>query len=448
MSNLAASPITSVQPQSGAMGQGFGAQPQGFDTPLPDPLYVNMRGTEFVLTRQMLMNLPESVLGPMFPNGIILSPRTKSQSTDSTAQATTTPATGHLSALDSNMFGTGTGLNGTAPMDLVYVDFHPELFRYIFEFYQRIMESPAADDASHSNPPAGDQPTMEYTSMGDMSDDSMVTALTSQPGVKDGNQQTRQGQESASNAANGNNTSQLTNQSMTTTSLSDDTSLGSSGYMPYGSAPLYYQDKPAVIVLREDLDYFTIVKPYVPKNAAAEQSGKAPQPTTDMGPMSLAELKQKCGEIILEQHQVFSALERNMRHHQDRDVPGDDNASPEMVEDNGFNQSSSASATGGVEQQLIDMLCVSGFARSAQWGCRVREPLRTSVTSLALVRLEPTGDPAQAIAAQKLLLFYKKPARKCWWDGVDVRVNNTLDDIPVRVWCRRMWTLELAMVDR
>ncbi|KAJ1651354.1 hypothetical protein IWQ61_008058 [Dispira simplex] len=447
MSNLAASPITSVQPQNGAMGQGYGAQPQGFDTPLPDPLYVNMRGTEFVLTRQMLMNLPESVLGPMFPNGIILSPRTTSQSTDSTAEATT-PAMGHLSALDSNMFSSGTGLNSSAPMDLVYVDFHPELFRYIFEFYQLLMETPTTDGPSHSNPPPGDQPAVEYTSTGDMSDESMVTALTSQPGAKDSNQQVKQAQEPASNAANGNNASQLTNQSMATTSLSDGTSLGSSGYIPYGSVPLYYQDKPAIIVLREDLDFFTIIKPYVPKKAAGEQSGEASHPTTDIAPMSLAELKRKCGEILLEQHQVFSALERNMRHHQGRDVPGEDNTFPAMADDSSLNQSSPASATGGVEQQLIDMLCVSGFARDAQWGCRVREPLRTSVTSLALVRLEPTGDPAQAIAAQKLLLFYKKPARKCWWDGVDVRVSNTIDDIPVRVWCRRMWTLELAMVDR
>lgn len=50
--------------------------------------------------------------------------------------------------------------------------------------------------------------------------------------------------------------------------------------------------------------------------------------------------------------------------------------------------------------------------------------------------------------AQKLLLFWRKPARRCWWEGIE------LDDIPgagaaetsgrLKVWIRRVWTLEMV----
>lgn len=95
----------------------------------------------------------------------------------------------------------------------------------------------------------------------------------------------------------------------------------------------------------------------------------------------------------------------------------------------------------------------SGFDRSDDWGYRALEPTRCSMVSLALVLLKtgtvhaadteviaaidakppatnqyvtgPYGsriDEAQLATAQKLLLFWRKPARKCWWDGVDVIV--------------------------
>lgn len=45
--------------------------------------------------------------------------------------------------------------------------------------------------------------------------------------------------------------------------------------------------------------------------------------------------------------------------------------------------------------------------------------------------------------AQKLLLFWRKPARRCWWEGVDLEnvegVEGTL-----KVWIRRVWTLEMV----
>lgn len=45
--------------------------------------------------------------------------------------------------------------------------------------------------------------------------------------------------------------------------------------------------------------------------------------------------------------------------------------------------------------------------------------------------------------AQKLLLFWRKPARRCWWEGIDL---ENVDGVPgtLKVWIRRVWTLEMV----
>lgn len=50
--------------------------------------------------------------------------------------------------------------------------------------------------------------------------------------------------------------------------------------------------------------------------------------------------------------------------------------------------------------------------------------------------------------AQKLLLFWRKPARKCWWDGLEIDLTANPKDEPelIKLWARRVWTLELSLV--
>jgi hypothetical protein len=69
----------------------------------------------------------------------------------------------------------------------------------------------------------------------------------------------------------------------------------------------------------------------------------------------------------------------------------------------------------------------SGFSRDDAWGFRACEPTRNIISSMALVLLktgivhpgdpdaeqgatQPTVDPEQMATAQKLLLFWRKPA--------------------------------------
>lgn len=71
------------------------------------------------------------------------------------------------------------------------------------------------------------------------------------------------------------------------------------------------------------------------------------------------------------------------------------------------------------------------------------------ICSLALARLRTDikgNDLANSNAvgmAQKLLLFWRKPARRCWWEGVEL---DNVDGIEgkLKVWIRRVWTLEMV----
>ena len=46
--------------------------------------------------------------------------------------------------------------------------------------------------------------------------------------------------------------------------------------------------------------------------------------------------------------------------------------------------------------------------------------------------------------AQKLLLFWRKPARRCWWEGVELENVEGLEGKKLKVWIRRVWTLEMV----
>ena len=98
------------------------------------------------------------------------------------------------------------------------------------------------------------------------------------------------------------------------------------------------------------------------------------------------------------------------------------------------------------------MLSHSGFNHDDQWGHRAGEPNKAVICSIALARLRTEGpsgsggttNSSNAVGmAQKLLLFWRKPARRCWWEGVDL---DDVEGVPgtLKVWIRRVWTLEMV----
>lgn len=270
--------------------------------------------------------------------------------------------------------------------------------------------------------------------------------------------------------------------------------------------PLFH--KQAVIVLREELEYFTIPPTSMKKTTVPPAAN--PNVAPPVAP-EFMQLKDACGDTLLLRRQIFTALQRNVN------------------KENNL-----------AEQHLIDMLCMSGFEPDDHWGYRAREPARCGIISTALVLLKtgvthagelPGGRPSNAplpprpigvqrkgidmeqgipptmltdpgdmgewvdigqggmlrvdqqqlSTTQKLLLFWRKPAvraltnmqRKCWWDGMDIVVPSaqrraggpnvspaTLaamspqervwlekgQGMLVRVWVRRVWTLEVSLV--
>jgi hypothetical protein len=120
-------------------------------------------------------------------------------------------------------------------------------------------------------------------------------------------------------------------------------------------------DKQPIIVLREELEYYCVCS----TNTVNHHH----------------KMKLAAGEYLKHHNQVFAALQKNI-----------------------------ARENNVAEQHLIDMLCDAGFRREDNWGHRELEPNRTCIISMSLVLLKTTGPDNHMATAQKLLLFWRKPA--------------------------------------
>ncbi|KAJ4293862.1 hypothetical protein N0V88_005376 [Collariella sp. IMI 366227] len=158
-----------------------------------------------------------------------------------------------------------------------------------------------------------------------------------------------------------------------------------------------------IIVLREDLDFYTI------------------PPKQDIGQPEMIEVKRAAAKALLKQDGIFSGLKKS-------DEPGT------------------------TEAHLIEMLTAGGFNHDDTWGHRAGEPNKAVICSLALARLRSDirgndmGSSAVGMA-QKLLLFWRKPARRCWWEGIELEnVEGMPPGAKLKVWIRRVWTLEMSVI--
>lgn len=315
-------------------------------------IHLNIRGSEFTITRDELMSLPESILLCLFPNGVFL---------DAEGQVITNLTEG----------------------DIVFVNFDPQCFEYIINTF-----SDAQKDLQDLAP------------------------VASQTSVYNRHQQ--------------------------------------------DSASQILQNKPAIIVLREDMDFYII------------------PPVAGLTEAQIKTIKTSVGSMLVKNELIFSGL-------------GFDATLPP-----GTHQD-----LGPAEKHLFDMLCSSGFEHQEVWGNRSIEPGKCIILSLLLVRLRndpPTApdspnllpvtsnastgsrsrsrsrfanlaNSASRAASRslsrvkkpteshtKLLLFWRKPARKCWWSNEELDLeleklfDNQKDPVTIKVHIRRVWTLELSVI--
>lgn len=171
------------------------------------------------------------------------------------------------------------------------------------------------------------------------------------------------------------NSSSSPSSSSTSSSAASSRSSVANLSTPPASNPLL--NKQAIIVLREELDYFAIT----PSRAGFPAKDDLLATGPVLADLTGLKVKTACGQYLLEQSKIFTALQRN--------ISKENNVA---------------------EQHLIDMLCVSGFSKDDEWGYRRMETGRTSIASLSLVMLKTAGDGNQMATAQKLLLFWRKPA--------------------------------------
>lgn len=347
MSFSSSSPITSVQQhyQHPSTPDGSGD--------FPAILHLNLRGRKLSVARDTLVNLPESVLVVLFPNGLVFGnaglPTSHSQRSSQ-----------YTESVDYED-------------ETVYVDFDLDMLNYVLAFYE------------------------QRASRGDLEEVA-------------------------------------------------ETPSNLSGMYGWQNP---FPDKTALIVLREELDFYVIPPtdfPQLfaqafpsghPKFANLPPSTAATNATAGGGgggglqAFLVGELKKRAAFYLLEHQRIFDALRRGLLEN-----PGEVHIGPRT------------SQGSGAEQQLVDMLCLAGFNLDSVWGFRMQEPGRSAITSISLVPLVKKGTAQQMAAAQKLLLFWRKPARKCWWDGIEVPLKfwDEKATSNVRLWSRRTWTLELALV--
>ncbi|KPM37850.1 hypothetical protein AK830_g8691 [Neonectria ditissima] len=171
--------------------------------------------------------------------------------------------------------------------------------------------------------------------------------------------------------------------------------------VPVGGPSREDSKRAGIIVLREDLDFYAI------------------PPRPDIDQINMIEVKRAAARALQQQNGIFSGLKRS-------DEPGT------------------------TEAHLIEMLTAGGFDHDDIWGHRAGEPNKAVICSLALARLRSDirgnemGTNAMGMA-QKLLLFWRKPARRCWWEGVELENVQGVEG-KLKVWIRRVWTLEMSVI--
>ncbi|KAJ1819803.1 hypothetical protein LPJ56_003265 [Coemansia sp. RSA 2599] len=454
---MAESIITSVTNQA-AFARPHGDSASDY---LPSQTVLNVRGRRFVLDRETLNHLPDSLLNTMFPNGLM-----------------------HIGR-SYGTYGYGSGdypyyrSHGDEPSEPTWVDFDPDMLEYMLRAYSETLEfdllslsrppQPATADVPSQQPAQGNAGDKQGSAEDQEGDDQETPAwlnytndgkanisgsrATAEPGKPAGSSP------AATNARAGdskndsistftdtgshvNNSSSGATHSTSSSALlsymrfvSDGASRANNHGQAVAEVPempaettVAYYDRNPLVVLREELDYFVV-----------PCSGRTKGNISEVPGFTMEMAKTRCGELLVEDDSVFEPLERTMQRNLEK-------WRSKMSTEGSSDEAQALQSASVIEQQLIDMLCLAGFPRDARWGCRRVEPSKTSVTSLLTVPLDESSDQSRMIAAQKLLLFYKKPARKCWWEGEDVNAGDNEHKIDLKLWCRRTWTLELVLV--
>ncbi|CAO3616528.1 unnamed protein product [Cunninghamella echinulata] len=133
-----------------------------------------------------------------------------------------------------------------------------------------------------------------------------------------------------------------------------------------------FMTKRVIIILREELEYYVIPLNYQHQHEHEQQQLKK---------ISIQSLKYNAGIQLVNENNIFQPLIKNIKKENNT-----------------------------AEQHLVDMLCDAGFSTSSSWAHRNLEPRKTCILSISLLQVNLSNFDQKITLAQKLLLFWKKPA--------------------------------------
>lgn len=258
-------------------------------------IHLNIQENHYYITRDQLMSLPESLLLCLFPSGVFLD-------------------------------RDGQVITNLTPDDEVYImNFPPDCFEYIMEVFTK-----AHEDLINF-------PVEKLFERRTASSSNLVN--------------------SAKGFFSFNNNSTAFNNSKSS------------------EHDLLHQ-KPAIIVLREDLDYYC-----VPQETFQFESNNY-ENNDDLLHHFMAQIKLAAGSYLSSKTSIFQGLFSSNRLKYQAS-PSGKNKGNSSYSDMPFNNKK----LGPAEQHLMDMLCSSGFDKTSQWGNRTQEVGKTVISSLSLCRL-------------------------------------------------------------
>lgn len=146
--------------------------------------------------------------------------------------------------------------------------------------------------------------------------------------------------------------------------------------------------KPAIIVLREDLDYYCVPQqqfkfehyPTNPQDGSPIDPETARENNNDLLHHFMAQVKIAAGYYLANKTSVFQGLFSSNRLRYQNSTALGPVASGDL-------DKLSSKMLGPAEQHLMDMLCSSGFSTKSRWGNRTQEAGKTVISSLSLCRL-------------------------------------------------------------
>ncbi|CAO3574533.1 unnamed protein product [Mortierella alpina] len=470
VASSSSSPITQVsqsQPMAPLSSQYYTPGQASY----PSKLILDLHGTRFEIDRDTLVSLPESILIVMFPNGLILRPQA-----NTSAKGRTGAGTGAGAGAGT---GAGSGLRGSGghhPSDSTYTSDYSDYSDYSYDDYDE-----DDDDYQYGREESGDHEEELEDEEHSEEEEEVVIQVDFDPaclqyildfyrqahGARDAlrrlhlqeqqqrqMQQRQQQQQQQTQQQQQQGGSKDEGSSRTTAAEGRPPSTESSTSSVSQPVPLSTMapqnpllNKQAIIVLREELDYFAIPPASKNKNTpAAQKSSRGSQATasTTIGPEAddtstqrdsaeglpallgatpssmpvLASSSSAPGSSSSKNTtttttaplSITAAAAAATGPQAGSGQAGSSAKSPLMIktqcgrillEDRKIFaalQRNISKEKNQAEQHLMDMLCVSGFQKDGEWGYRKLESKRTTVVSVAMVMLRTTATAATATA--------------------------------------------------